>query len=168
MENIRCCVWKGVHATRPKKWRIYKSFNVSSMRIYKMFVHKCVGWSWWHKTWWKFKWSNFGMGSWTRSLTIGCGMWCYFSSHNSLWQNALRSKHGGKTSGYIWFNKENLKNASTPLTQQPCGQPNKATSQKITKGPSWSSMWFHIIFYWTRGKWYALEMSWASLKEGLP
>lgn len=154
MENIRCYLWKGVHATRPKNWGIYKSFNVSSMRIYKMCVHKCGGWSWWHKTWWKFKWSNFGMGSWTRNLAIGCGMWCYFSSHNSLWQvcssyqNVSTSKYGGKTSGCIWFNKENLKNASTPTTQQPCGPPNKATSQKITKGPSWSSIYavpHHIL-----------------------
>jgi hypothetical protein len=116
MENVRCYLWKGVHATWPKNWGVYKNFNVNSMRSYKMLMHKCVGWSWWHKTWWKFEWSNFGTGSWTRSLAIGCGMWCYFSSHNSLWQvcfsyqNVSRSKHGGKTSGYIWFNKENLKN----------------------------------------------------------
>jgi hypothetical protein len=51
-----------------KNWIVYKHFNVSPMKVYKRPMNEYIGWLWWHKVWWKPKWSNFSMGSWIKKL----------------------------------------------------------------------------------------------------
>jgi hypothetical protein len=80
----------------------YKNFNVSPMKVYKRPMNEYIDWLWWHKVWWKPKWSNFGIFS-TKNLGIKCGMPCYFNSHNPLWQMCSNYRNASR---WTWWSNE--------------------------------------------------------------
>jgi hypothetical protein len=154
----RCGMWFRIPITlsSSSKGIVFRFLNKFTSEVYHHTIIVGHGWHIWNHQ---------------RTMVIFGDNWHHHTRwfHLTIWQLLWLYVVDVKSStiytfyGMERFNKEYMRNASTPSIQQPCGQPNKAMPQK-TKRPNKNKLIPHHILLKARSSmWWSLLPSVTSI-----